>query len=153
VPVWLGYLSKMGFPVKGCVDLDFLWNGTGKVLLNDDVVSKFCEKFWIMAEKSEYCEYDKNGKPIHSLKNGNKKDAFKFIAGENSDRDLNQWAQHMFIELRKNNIWVLTQGEIEGYFGLSSSSKTEYVSVGQSIRSGKADVPDEIEKILTWLFE
>jgi len=152
VPVWLDYLSKMGFPVKGCVDLDFLWRGSGKVL-NDDVVGKFCEKFWTMAEKAGYCDHDKNGKPIHSLKDGNKKDAFKFIVGEDSDQDLNQWAQHMFVELRKNNIWVLTQGEIECYFGLSSSSKTEYVSVGQAIRSGKIDVPDEIEKILIWLFD
>jgi hypothetical protein len=59
----------------------------------------------------------------------------------------------MFVELRKNNIWVLTQGEIEDYFKLSSSSKNQYVSVSQEIRSGKVEVPDEIEKILTWLFE
>ena len=55
--------------------------------------------------------------------------------------------------MHKNNIWVLTQGEIEDYFQLSSSSKTQYVSVGHEIRSGKVEVPDEIEKILTWLFE
>jgi putative ATP-dependent endonuclease of OLD family len=152
LPVWIGYLAKMGFPVKGCVDLDFLWNGSGKVL-SDDVVSKFCKKFWSMAEKAGYCELDKEGKPKHSLKNGSKKDAFKFIVGDNPDKELNKWAKHMFVELRKNNIWVLTQGEIEDYFQLSSSSKTQYVSVGHEIRSGKVEVPDEIEKILTWLFE
>lgn len=32
LPIWIEYLMKMGFPVKGCVDLDFLWNGAGKVL-------------------------------------------------------------------------------------------------------------------------
>ena len=153
LPVWIGYLAKMGFPVKGCVDLDFLWNGSGKVLNDDVVVGKFCEKFWAMAEKAGYCEVEKDGKSKHSLKNGCKKDAFKFIVGDKPDKELNKWAQHMFDELRKNNIWVLTQGEIEDYFQLSSSSKTQYVSVGQEIRSGKVEVPDEIEKILTWLFE
>lgn len=152
VPVWIGYLAKMGFPVKGCVDLDFLWNGSGKIL-KDDVVGKFCEKFWTMAEKAEYCELDKDGKPKRSLKNGSKKDAFKFVVGDKPDKELNKWAKHMFVELRKNNIWVLTQGEIESYFGLSLSSKTEYVSVGQAIRSGKVEVHDEIVEILTWLFE
>lgn len=152
VPVWISYLAKMGFPVKGCVDLDFLWNGSGKIL-TDDVVGKFCEKFWGMAEESGYCELDKEGKSKHTLKNGNKKDAFKFIVGDKPDKELNKWAKHMFVELRKNNIWVLTQGEIESYFGLSPTSKTQYVSVGQEIRSGKVEVPDEIERILTWLLE
>jgi putative ATP-dependent endonuclease of the OLD family len=153
LPVWIGYLTKMGFPVKGCVDLDFLWRGSGKVLGDDDIVSKFCEKFWKMAEKADYCELDKNGKPKRSLKDGSKKEVFKFIIGDKPDKELNKWANHMFVELRKNNIWVLTQGEIEDYFKLSSSSKTQYVSVGQEIRSGKVEVPDEIEKILAWLFE
>ncbi len=152
LPVWIGYLAKMGFPVKGCVDLDFLWNGSGKVL-NDEVVGKFCEKFWALSEKAGYCDLDKNDKPKRSLKNGSKKEAFKFIIGDKPDKELNKWANHMFIELRKNNIWVLTQGEIEDYFKLSSSSKNQYVSVSQEIRSGKVEVPDEIEKILTWLFE
>lgn len=153
VPVWISYLAKMGYPVKGCVDLDFLWNGSGKLLTDDVIVGKFCEKFWGMVEKAGYCELDKDGKPKHSLKNGNKKDAFKFIVGDKPDKELNKWAKLMFIELKKKNIWVLTQGEIESYFGLSSTSKTQYVSVGQEIRSGKVEVPDEIEKILTWLFE
>lgn len=153
LPVWIGYLAKMGFPVKGCVDLDFLWNGSGKILTDDVTVGKFCEKFWGMAKEADYCELDKNKEPKHSLKSGCKKDAFKFIVGDKPDKELNKWAKHIFVELRKKNIWVLTQGEIEDYFGLSPSSKPQYVSVGQEIRSGKVVVPDEIEKILTWLFE
>ncbi len=153
LPVWLGYLSKMGFPVKGCVDLDFLWNGSGKVLKDDVVVGKFCEKFWAMAENAGHCEVDKEGKPKHSLKNGCKKDAFKFIVGDKPDEELNKLAQYMFDELRKNNIWVLAKGEIEDYFQLSSSSKTQYVPVSQEIRSGKVEIPEELEKIFSWLFE
>lgn len=106
-----------------------------------------------MANESGYCDSNEKDEIVHKIKKESKKDASKLIVGDEADKELSEWGQVICAELKKSNIWVLMQGEIEDYFGMSSSSKSQYVPVGQTIRSGKGEVPDEIEKILTWLFE
>jgi len=149
VPLWIEYLKKMKFPTKGVVDLDFLWNGSGRVLKNDDV-SKFCEKFWKFADESNLCEVADDGKKI--LKKGSKDNAFALVVGENCDKELNELGKKISEELLKHDIWVLRKGEIEYYFGLSLTSKGKYVTAGQKIRKGEIEIPSEMQELLTWLF-
>lgn len=149
VPLWIDYLKKMKFPAKGVVDLDFLWNGSGRVLKNDDV-SKFCEKFWKLVEEANLCEVADDGKG--TLKKGSKSEAFGLVVGEKCDQELNELGKKISAELLKQDIWVLSRGEIEHYFGLSSTSKGNYVAVGQKIRKKEVEVPEEIQGLLTWLF-
>lgn len=149
VPLWIEYLKKMKFPTKGVVDLDFLWNGSGRVLKNDDV-SKFCEKFWKLAEQTNLCEVADDGKK--TLKKGSKDDAFALVVGEKCDKDLFELGKKISAELLKHDIWVLSQGEVEYYFGLSLTSKGKYVTAGQKIRKGEIEIPGEMQELLTWLF-
>jgi hypothetical protein len=149
VPLWIEYLKKMKFPTKGVVDLDFLWNGSGRVLKNDDV-SKFCEKFWKLAEETNLCEVADDGKK--TLKKGSKDDAFALVVGEKCDKDLFELGKKISAGLLKHDIWVLSQGEIEYYFGLSLTSKGKYVAAGQKIRKGEIEIPGEMQELLTWLF-
>jgi len=149
VPLWIEYLKRMKFPTKGIVDLDFLWNGSGRVLKIEEV-GKFCEKFWRLADEANLCEMSDDGKP--SLKKGRKDDAFALVVGENCDKELGEWGKRITDELLKRDIWVLSQGEIENYFGLKLTSKGKYVAVGQRIRKGEIEIPNELQALLTWLF-
>jgi predicted ATP-dependent endonuclease of OLD family len=149
VPLWIQYLKKMKFPTKGVVDLDFLWNGSGRVLKNDDA-SKFCERFWKLLEEAGFCDISDEGKK--TLKKGSKDNAFALVVGENCDKELNELGKKISDDLLEQDIWVLRKGEIEYYFGLSLTSKGKYVMAGQQIRKGELEIPEEMQELLTWLF-
>ncbi len=148
---WNKYLRMMGFPTRGVVDLDFLWRGAGNILENNPSLSQFMEMFWLKASELELRDVDDDGNEKNSIQKGKKKEAFSLFSGEDGDPDLRELSKNIRKDLRENNIWVLSQGEIEAYFG--NISKSQYVVESQKIRTGEVDVPEELENILQWAIE
>lgn len=143
VPVWVSCLKAMGFAAKGVVDLDFLWNGAGKCLGADSDLSQFAASFWKLADKNGVSKVEGGDRSIPS---GSKKEAFRLVS-----ENLSEQAQALCSRLRDGHgIWVLSDGEIEQYFGLSSSSKGHYTVASQKVRKGEAEIHPEIQAIMRW---
>ena len=143
VPAWLNHLSAMGITARGLVDLDFLWNGAGSCLKADQQLSKFMERFWDLAEERGIST-SKDGQ--RNIPSGKKAEAFQLIRVE-----LREMAETLRSKLREQGVWVLADGEIESYFGLSSSSKGRYGAVSREIRGGEIEVPSELQEVLQWV--
>lgn len=145
VHVWLKFLGEgMGFLCRGLVDLDFLWNGAGRCLGSDADLSQFTERFWELVEQEGLLE-DGN---THRIRDGRKAEAIRLIQ---NDEVLSQKATVLREKLREIGIWVLREGEIEVYFGLSRNTKGRYATVGQKIRNGEVEVPSEVKEVLGWV--
>ena len=144
VPVWIKHLQRMGFPTKGMVDLDFVWSGAGIVLKDNELLGTFGAQFWERMEKEGCCETNKEGRRAVSEKN----DAFEIMK---KDKELSQMVEKIRQDLISQNIWAVSIGEIESYFGLSSSSKSQYIPTSRKVMNGEIPVPDEIEGIINWL--
>ena len=146
VHVWLKYLGEgMGFLSRGLVDLDFLWNGAGQCLGSDSDLSQFTERFWDLAKQRNLLKNGSN----HRIKDGKKQEAFRLIL---ENEDLKQKAGILRRRLRDEfGIWVLGEGEIEHYFGLSRRKKGLYAAVSQQIRNEDMEVPSEIKEVLKWI--
>lgn len=143
VPVWVKYLQAIGLSARGVVDLDFLWDGAGRCLKFDGNLSRFAAEFWQLIEEKGISETADGKQRIPPNK---KEEAFKLIL----DR-LNEPAELLRKRLqREAGIWVLAEGEIDGYFALSRSSKGHYAAVSQKVRKGDVAVPQEIEDIVKW---
>jgi len=143
VPVWTRYLRAMGFSTQGLVDLDFLWDGAGRCLGSDPDISQFAAEFWRLTEENGVSEVVDGG---HRIPAGKKTDAFSLIL-----HDLGQQAQTLRQRLQsEHGIWVLGEGEMETYFGLSRSSKGHCATVSQRVRNGEMQVHPEIETVLRW---
>ncbi len=143
VPVWVNCLKGMGFVVHGVVDLDFLWNGAGKCLGAHPDLSQFADSFWQLADAKGLSEV-KGGN--RSIPPGRKEEAFRLIS-----ENLSKKAEALRDRLRDSHeIWVLSKGEIETYFGLSASSKGQSAHVAQRIRKGEIEIPPEIRDMICW---
>ena len=156
VHVWLKYLGEgMGFLSRGLVDLDFLWNGAGRCLGGDSNLSQFTERFWVLAQQNGLLQDENNqdenhqGRSTHRIRKGKKHEAFDIIR---RDEDLRRDANILRERLRDEfGIWVLSEGEIENYFGLSHRAKGRYTAVSQQIRNGEIEIPSEIREVLNWI--
>ena len=144
VPVWIKHLQKMGFPTKGMVDLDFVWNGANNVLKNYELLGKFGTQFWERMEREGLCETNDEGKHIINKKS----EAFRIIT---SDNEFLPVVEKIRQDLISKDIWAISKGEIESYFGLSSSSKNQYIPTSRKVRNGEIPIPDEIKEIIRWL--
>jgi len=75
-----------------------------------------------------------------------KRDAFSLVLS-----DLGQPAQGLRQRIqREAGIWVLGEGEIETYFGLSASAKGDYVAVSRRVRNGEVRIHPEVEDAMRW---
>lgn len=147
VPVWVKHLWKLGYQVRGLVDLDFVWRGAGSVLKGDVEHSRLCEWFWCEAEKMGLL-----GEGEKQIDSARKADAFALLR-ESGGLCLKGDVVGVVTRLQEgHHIWVLRRGEIEPYFGLSRSSKGNYVEAGRRVRCGDLPVDPEIEALLTWAF-
>jgi putative ATP-dependent endonuclease of OLD family len=145
VPIWLEYLKAMGLIACGVLDLDFLWDGAGRCLGPDDDLSRFSESFWKLAEEDGIaCKRD-NGYFIPSEK---KREAFALVC-----QRLGELTEKLRSRLRDLGIWVLSKGEIECYFNLSPSSKSQYAKASQKVRKGEIEIDPEIHDILRWVLQ
>ncbi len=141
VPIWIAYLQRMGLRTCGVVDLDFLWNGAGQCLGADSELSQFCQSFWSRAQSLGIAE--EKGK-CHRVTD--KRAAFALVHNE-----LEGLARSIGDRLRKeSDIWVLREGEMELYFGLSRSSKSSYMEAGRKVRSKEVSAHQEISDVLEW---
>lgn len=142
VPVWVHYLKSLGLSAVGVVDLDFLWDGAGKVLKSSELLSQMASRFWEKCTERGYVEEINGG---HKIQGKCKIDAFAILTGE-----LQGYSARIREELQGHALWVLENGEIESYFGLSQSSKGQFTSVSHKILQSEIPVPDEIKHILLW---
>lgn len=128
----------------GLVDLDFLWEGAGRCFGSDAELSRFAEQFWKLAESAGLLDAKAAG---HCIADGKKGDAFGIVG--QALRDQARSLVNRLID--RSRIWVLAEGEVERYFGLSASSKGRYVEVSQQVRSGKLEIHQEIREVLNWV--
>lgn len=142
VPVWVRHLKAIGLETVGLVDLDFLWDGAGKCLKDDQGLSQLMSCFWKICDEKNFGE-EKNGKKIVSA--SKKKDAFSIFLSE-----LQPQTVQVRNALQKQDIWVLLGGEIEDYFGLTQNSKGQYTAISQKIMAGYLEIPDEIRQLMAW---
>ena len=143
VPVWVKYLRAIKLSACGVVDLDFLWDGAGRCLRSDPDLSQFADKFWRLAEEKGISRVDGGNCHIPPDK---KAEAFSLISG-----DLKQLTQCLRQRLQTEaGIWVLAEGEVEKYFGLSSSSKGHYAAMSQKVRNRELQVHSEIKDLVRW---
>lgn len=144
VPAWINYLRAFGLSACGVVDLDFLWDGAGRCLKADPRFSQFTNEFWKLAEQKGISGTTDGKRCIPPER---KSDAFRLILNEFKEQ-----AQTLRQQLQTTAwIWVLSQGEIERYFNLSSSSKGHYAAVSQRVRNGEVPVDPEIKSIMEWV--
>lgn len=147
VPAWVRHLRSLGYGVRGVVDLDFVWNGAGSVLKADEELSRVCEWFWDEARKMELLEVG-----TRRVIESRKADACALLH-RMSDKACQEELTKVIDRLKsEHDLWVLRQGEIESYFGLTRSSKGNYVEAGRRVGSGELKVDAEIERLLDWAF-
>jgi putative ATP-dependent endonuclease of OLD family len=131
-------LRGIGLPAAGVVDLDFVWNGAGKCLKSDSEYSSFCESFWASAEKLDIVLSENGNKRVDSKK---KSEGFKIIK-EEFEKDVKKLRDRLW---QNHGIWVLAEGEIEDYVGLTASSKQKWSEAAREIRGGGRVVKHEDE--------
>lgn len=138
IPRLVKALRGSGFLTFGVVDLDFLWRGAGELLKNDREYNRFQNEFWEQARN-----YNWIGEP-GKIKDTHKKEASEWAKGHKLFDTLRERlrAQHY--------IWVFREGEIEQYFGLSTTSKGKYLEVCREIRERRRSIPAEFEEIYRW---
>lgn len=138
-------LKQRGLSVHGVVDLDFLWRGAGSLLPDSGAHSRFCDAFWVACQEAGLC---KGGEP-RKLRDGTSRRAAATLVLERFGADVAAFRTH----LRENfGIWVLGQGEIEVYAGLSASAKREVATAVQELRAGsRAPLhADELGSLFDW---
>lgn len=147
VPAWIRHLRSLGYRVRGVVDLDFIWNGAGSVLKDDQGLSRLCSWFWSAAEAKGLLEDGKR-----KIDSARKSEAFSMLLGAEG-LPFRQELMNVVDRLQSDfDLWVLRQGEIESYFGLSHSSKGKYVEASREVRNGELKVDAEIDRLLDWAF-
>ena len=137
---WILYLKAMKINAKGIVDLDFVWRGAGNVLRSHAILSDLIRRWRKELEKQGLL--DKDGKISDKRRAGQ-------IMRNSFETELDKIRE----DLRQKDIWVLRNGEIEDYFGLSKSSKGKYTKVSREVRSGEREIPDELKEVLSWVIE
>jgi len=143
LPAWLRYLRAMGFNALGLVDLDFLWDGAGKCLGGDKDHARFIDAFWKLAETQGLVEDTVGQKRMRSTC---KPAAFAILT-----KDLAAQADLIRERLKKDHAtWVLRSGEIEGYFGLTVSSKGNYVAASRRLANHEIPLDKEIRAMFLW---
>lgn len=143
VPIWCKYLRHMGYTARGLVDLDFLWNGAGSCMTNEPLVSQFCEEFWNKAELSNLVRIVDGNRKVK------KPEVFELLTTDDYLRESSANIRSRLVA--EHDVWVLSLGEIETYFGLSASSKGQYIDISQKVRNGQIDVHNEVREMTRWL--
>jgi hypothetical protein len=128
VITFMAVLRKLGLKTWGLLDLDFLWNGAGEVFKGDDEYSSFREALDKLAltNAAPATEADKKDEKRKKV--------------EACNRELTGNVQSLATKLIKEGLYVLRRGEIETYFGMSNSSKSQYMKVARAVLSGERKI-------------
>jgi len=140
---WSEIITRFNIKTKCLADLDFLWSGAGRYLGDSPILSGFCNDFWNIADQIGI-KVDGQAKLI----DGKKKQAFKIL-----NTELTEQKKQLIALLRNEKVWVLNNGEIENYIGLSSSSKSNYRKKVIEIKQNEVPIPRELTNLLNWAIE
>lgn len=144
LPRFQEYLQSRGQETWVMVDLDFLLDGAGKVLKGDPDLAKLNEK----TEKLVAATNTALAQPATSELKKEKKRAM--LQELKANGGLRQLKDAVLLKLRAKRIFVLSEGEIEHYVGLSESSKGKYLKAALDIMDGSRPIRsvDELRGIL-----
>jgi hypothetical protein len=143
LPKFQGHLQCIGQEVWVLADLDFLWDGAGSVLGGDPEPVQLCER-------AERLIVDANPElenpTTDQLKRQKKLAKFHCLR---TDRELMRLKEALITKLRGRRIFVLKEGEMEEYVGLSESSKSKYLDAALEIVQGTRDIrfQDELAEV------
>lgn len=129
--------TRLGVKTWAIVDLDFLWNGAGKVLGSDILLSQFCEKL------------DQIAGPRPTSTNESERRKNKALRVQACRVQLKSDVERLVESLSKHSIYVLPNGEIEDYFGMGEGSKHQYLEVAGEVARGERAVksPNDLIRI------
>jgi putative ATP-dependent endonuclease of the OLD family len=142
---WCNFLNQIGFPAKSIVDIDFIWRGAGKILENSSEYSRFLHLFW---EKAASLDIIDSSHPEKSVNKSKISDAVKLLQSEFNEEQLS-----IIRKLKEKGIWVLHDGELESYVGLSNRSKGDYSVAARNILNDSISLNMEFEEIIQWVYD
>lgn len=118
-------LQALGLQTWVLTDIDFLWNGAGKVLGADADLSTFVEELDRLVP--ELPEVERTEAALRDRKKHQKQAATTQLVGSR-----NTLCDRLF----GLGIFVLREGEIEDYVGLTPTSKGQYLKAAEEVRNG-----------------
>jgi hypothetical protein len=145
MPRFKKLLESVGQEVTVLVDLDFLWDGAGSVLENDPGLAQLCNRVERLAVDGDP---ELENPTTDQLKRKKKLAKFRCLK---TDAQLLGLRESVIGALRTRGIFVLREGEIEEYVGLSESSKGRYLEAALNIKDGSLGInfQDELAGILS----
>jgi putative ATP-dependent endonuclease of OLD family len=121
---FMSLLRKLQLKTWALVDLDFLWAGAGQVLKSDALYSEFCEQLDAIVPKRTAPATDHE-------KRVDKQSKTEVCVGE-----LRKLVSGLADRLADSSIYLLSNGEIELYFGMSASGKGHYMQAASGVLTG-----------------
>lgn len=135
---FMAVLRKLGLKTWGLLDLDFLWNGSGELFQGDVEYSSFRKALDKLAPT-------KAGPATEAERKEEKRKKVEVCNGE-----LSSTVQSLTKKLMSGGLYVLRRGEIETYFGMSDSGKSQYMKVATAVlsRERKIEPAEELDQLL-----
>jgi len=130
-------LTMLGLNVWILTDLDFLWDGAGKVLGSDGDLSRFLQELQALV-------------PIKADLDESAKRQDRIQRTQTCANQLAPLRDVICEKLLMRGIFVLRHGEIEDYVGLGHNAKGQYLKAAEEIRRGHRPLLNEadFERIL-----
>jgi len=140
-----GLLKSIGQEVCVLADLDFLWDGAGAGLRGDQELARLCERAERLVAAADH---DLEHPTTDQLKRKRKLAMFECLG---RDPELLNLKRVLIERLKQCQIFVLAEGEIEKYVGLSESGKGKYLEAALEIIAGKREIlfRDELNGIFS----
>jgi energy-coupling factor transporter ATP-binding protein EcfA2 len=141
---FMAVLHKLGLKTWGLLDLDFLWDGAGEVFPADPEYSTFRSALDRLAPTKE-------GSRTEAERKEEKRRKVEVCNGE-----LSSSVQSLVNRLPTQGLYVPRRGEIERYFGMGESSKSQYMKVASAVLSGerKIEQAEDLDRLFadlqTW---
>lgn len=144
LPRFQEYLQSKGQDTWVLVDLDFLLDDAGKALKSDPDLSKLIEEVEKLVVKTN----ETWAQPTTAQTKKQKKLAM--ISELKTNVELKPLKDKILAKLRNKRIFVLRDGDIEGYVGLTESSKGKYIQAALEIVKGSKPIQsaEELKDIL-----
>ena len=129
-------LGQLGLTTWILTDLDFLWSGAGSVMGADPDLARFNEELTRLVPPI----------PAHERNDARDRDRKRQLkttcCGQlSADRDT------ICDRLRDSDIFVLREGDIEDYVGLTQGNKGQYLKAAQEIRDGTRPIEHQDDLI------
>jgi hypothetical protein len=133
-------LGQLGLTTWILTDLDFLWNGAGSVLGADPDLARFNEQLNDLVPAI----------PPHARNDARDRERKRQLKTACSGQ-LSAQRNTICDRLRSSDIFVLREGEIEDYVGLTQGSKGQYLKAAEEIRAGIRTIEHQDDLIALWM--